>query len=1630
MKIANLLFKFTLLCLFYIGIIQNLQAQTVVAGPCGTTVTINNASSVSATNGSVTVSGWNGDHVYAYWNNNFTAPFLLDNGNSGSAPQSVNGLAGGTYPLFISVFNADFSVKTCEGQVNVTVGPEPTCSDFATPTITSKNGTTGTSCNPIDDGSITLTGISGAPIMEVYYGTTKYPVSASGSVTVTNMKAGAGEIYVSYFSAGFAKSYCQKIIKFIIDPLTPCIPGCSTDPTAHNYLPNANQNATCLTCSDGIQNGDETAVDCGGANCEPCCAADKIAGSVYGDNNADGKKGSIEPKITGVTVTAFDENAQVAQTTTTNGGYEFSGLTAGKTYRIEFSNLPTTSTEGFQGIGSGTSVQFVTPNTCNASLGISYAGDYCQSKPDIVTTVMSNGNQTGTGAGIYSVVKFGYDNQDVITAGGAPPTTLGTAANSGALYGVAYHRTTNKIISAAFNKRHVGFGPQGIGGLYVTDLSTSTTSPLVDLSSLASFGTDPHSGLPADFMQPSVDAATFPTVGKIGIGDIDLSDDGKDLYAINLNTKELMKMTVGSTLAPPTAITNYPIANPGCANGDYRPFATKVYHGKVYVGVTCTAETSQLRSDLRAKVLSFDPVNAGAGFSTVLDFPLDYTKGSTDNKAATFAPSSKWYPWLDTWDATKLISRGSSVVAGAKVVMYPSPWLTDIEFDVDGAMIVGLRDRFGDQSGHLNFSPTNDGINYIGNAAGDLLRAGDCTKSGIWTIENDATVCGIQTQGKDTLQGPGGGEFYWSDYFRIGGSTPHNDITMGALALAPGTGEVITTVMDPHYSFTAGVSHFNNKTGARGISDELYKGEAGFMGKANGLGDLEVLCNPAPIQIGNRVFMDANKNGEQDANEMGLDGITIKLFKAGAEVASTSTANGGQWYFPNLVPEMDYEVKILAAHIPTGKELTTSNVAANAKDLIDNDAALVGVDAVIAYKTGTAGQNNHTLDFGFKVACLLTATAASTNPKCNVGTDGTVALTVTGAIGIPTYMWSNGTTTKDLAAVGAGTYTVTVTESPSCTAIATMTLTEPTAIVLVCTKTDATTIGGSEGTATVAASGGTSPYTYAWSNTQTTATISGLPKGTYTVTVTDANACTSTCSSTVSEPACNLTATATGTNPKCNAGTDGVASVEPSGNVGPVTYAWSNTQATQVITGLAAGTYTVTVTELPTCTAVATVTLTQPTAIVLVCSKTDATTTGGSNGTATVAASGGSSPYTYSWTNGSTSNTQASLPKGTYTVTVTDANGCTSTCSSIVNEPSTAACDLIDAGLKVYIDQKGTATTADDEYVISANPIGTGLAATYNVTGDITKTGVAYGSVVEIGRVPIGMVTVNVILTDAGTSTCSVADGAYNLNGNSCLLLANPTVLCNDNGTPTVSTDDTYSITINPTGNSLSANYNVSGDLTASNLAYGSAQQIATGLAISAGGKTISVIDAIKVDCKLLNINIAPPATCSSAACNLGATNVLTQPTCSNNDGAIALTVSGANGTPTYLWSNGATTKDLSGLIAGTYTVTITDNVCPKIFSYDLSIVVKNISFDLCPGDTYKLETSNTALTNIQWQLNGVNIAGATGTSYVANAIGVYTYTSNNVGGCAVGQCCPIELVAGKNCCKPLICAPVKLTRN
>jgi hypothetical protein len=207
--------------------------------------------------------------------------------------------------------------------------------------------------------------------------------------------------------------------------------------------------------------------------------------------------------------------------------------------------------------------------------------------------------------------------------------------------------------------------------------------------------------------------------------------------------------------------------------------------------------------------------------------------------------------------------------------------------------------------------------------------------------------------------------------------------------------------------------------------------------------------------------------------------------------------------------------------------------------------------------------------------------------------------------------------------------------------------------------------GGATGTATISVAGGPGPFTYLWSNGQTTATATNLAAGNYTVTATDGGGCESVGSVTVTNPNAPTATPVTTTPALCNGG-QGTATVVVTGGTPSYTYLWSNGATTASITA-AAGSYSVTVTDAAGCIVTAGPgTITAPTAVTSTVSNTQESAPGANDGSATVVAAGGTPPYTYLWSNGGTSATITGIGAGTYTVTVTDANGCTTTGSTSV----------------------------------------------------------------------------------------------------------------------------------------------------------------------------------------------------------------------------------------------------------------------------------------------------------------------------------------------------------------------------
>lgn len=374
-----------------------------------------------------------------------------------------------------------------------------------------------------------------------------------------------------------------------------------------------------------------------------------------------------------------------------------------------------------------------------------------------------------------------------------------------------------------------------------------------------------------------------------------------------------------------------------------------------------------------------------------------------------------------------------------------------------------------------------------------------------------------------------------------------------------------------------------------------------------------------------------------------------------------------------------------------GSNATTTNIPAGTYTVTITDAnsCTVTVTASVANSGGP-----------------VVSTQALTDVSCFGGNNGSATVTASGS-GPFTYAWApsggNAATANNLT---AGTYSVTVTDNNGCSSVYTIVISEPVALTASATST-AATCGNPTGTATAVASGGTGPYTYAWSNSQTTATATALAGGSYTVTVTDANGCSTVSTVVVANTGAPVVSVQSSTNILCAGGSTGSATVNATGGTSPYTYAWSPSGGTNATANnLTAGTYTVTVTGSDGCSQTQTLTLTEPPAIQAVTAVTDEQCANGS-GSISATVTGGTPGYTYSWSNGATTATISGLSAGSYTLMVTDGNGCTQAATAVVNNTGSA---VADAGTSVTI-QLGQSTTLNGSGGTSYSWLpGTGLS--------------------------------------------------------------------------------------------------------------------------------------------------------------------------------------------------------------------------------------------------------------------------------------------------------------------------------
>jgi len=594
----------------------------------------------------------------------------------------------------------------------------------------------------------------------------------------------------------------------------------------------------------------------------------------------------------------------------------------------------------------------------------------------------------------------------------------------------------------------------------------------------------------------------------------------------------------------------------------------------------------------------------------------------------------------------------------------------------------------------------------------------------------------------------------------------------------------------------------------------------------------------------------------------------------------------------------------------------------------------------------------------------LNASATATDISCNGNADGAIDLMVSGGMNL-TFEWSNGESTQNVENLDAGTYTVTVTDDLGCTATAGATVAEPAALELNSAVLNALCFGGTSGEIQLDITGGTPGYSFEWSNGETTQNLANLAPGIYTVTVSDANDCTQTATATIGEPP-TIELLSTPADASCNGIADGAIDLSVVGGTPGYSFSWSNGETVQNLANIAAGTYTVTVADVNGCMEIETAIVGEPPAILTGTAITNAGCAGATNGAIDLTVSGGTPGYSFEWSTGSTEEDLTDVAAGTYTVTITDAADCTQTATAAVGQVTTLAAASSQTDVSCFGLFDGTAEVSasggdpDYSYLWSTNETTASVsnlaAGTYTVT--VTdNAGCSQTAEVSISEPPaltagsvwqaqacqqsIGTVTLTVaggtpdytFEWSTGASTQNLEDVApefYTVtvtDANGCTLESTNTVV---QPPPALSVQTAFAQTNCPgellvVGDLISL---VNGGMPGYTYLWSNGATTANLTGVPDGVYTVTVTDA--QGCTEVHTNTAVAYIAPWTV-----TSLITNVTCNGGlDGTIMLAASGAYGPPyTYSWS----TNPMGGLPAGTFTVTITDALgCALVEMYSV----------------------------------------------------------------------------------------------
>jgi gliding motility-associated-like protein len=640
---------------------------------------------------------------------------------------------------------------------------------------------------------------------------------------------------------------------------------------------------------------------------------------------------------------------------------------------------------------------------------------------------------------------------------------------------------------------------------------------------------------------------------------------------------------------------------------------------------------------------------------------------------------------------------------------------------------------------------------------------------------------------------------------------------------------------------------------------------------------------------------------------------------------------------PPLLTATESHVNVLCNGAATGTITITTAGGTNPLSFLWNDGVITQnrSNLIAAGYTLTVTDNNActaSVSVIINEPTAQTVNETHTDVACGGATPGSINVTNSGGVAPYTYLWNDGGTTPVRTNIAAGNYSLTVTDNNACTATIAIIINTGSGLAFNETHTNVLCFGGVSGTITTTTTGGTSPYTYTWNDGVTTQNRANLVAGNYTVTVYDNTTCSISATINITEPTV-LNVYIAHTNVACFGGNTGTITVSPSGGTAPYSFVWNDGVILQNRTAMAAGNYSVTVSDNNSCTFSASATITEPNALSVTETHSDVLCNGGNTGAVNLAVSGGTSPYTYIWNDGSTLPNRVNLVAAGYSVTVTDNNLCSASASVTIAEPLALLTSETHANVLCNGGSNGSINTTVSGGVSPYTYLWSDAAT---LPDRVNLTAANYGVTIQDNNNCSSVL--NIAITEP---TALVVSETHN------------NILCN--------AQNTGAINVTTSGATIPYTFNWNDGITIEDRAN-----------LSAGSYNLTVTD--NNACSIsLSVSITEPTalvtteTHVDVACNGGST------------GSIDVTVSGATAPYTYSWNDGVLTPDRINIPSGIYSVTISDN---NACSASLAVTISSAS-GLSISETHNNATCNS------FADAGINVVVLGGTS-------PYTYLWND----------------------------------